>query len=86
MQEEKKYTWKQLKEFCNSLPENELEKEVVWWGEERGGSIDFADQLSEDYVITDYGCEPASVQEYETWEEPYEIAYPKGTPILHTDS
>ena len=82
----KKFTWADLKKFANKLPPKELKKEVIWWGEERGGKIDFANQLDEDFVETDYGCEPASVQEYEKDEEPYPLAYRKGTPILHTDS
>lgn len=81
----KKFTWANLKEFANSLPEEELKKEVIWWGEEEGGRIDGAYQLSEDFVTTDYGCEPASVQEYEEGDEPYEVTHPKGTPILQTD-
>lgn len=81
----KAITWRKLKKFCNSLPEKELKKPVQWWGEERGGDIQSAYQLPEDYVQTDYGCEPASVQEYEEGDEPYEIAHKKGTPILHTD-
>ena len=85
MVKSKKFTWGTLKKFINKLPESELKKEVNWWGEERGGKINFAHTLEEDYVITDYGCEPASVQEYEDGEEPYPIAYKKGTPILNTD-
>lgn len=79
------FTWQALKNFCNSLPEEHLKKEVVWWGEERGGKVDSAFQLPEDYVVTDYGCEPASAQEYEDGEEPLEVVYPLGFPILSTD-
>jgi len=81
----KKFTWGDLKEFANSLPEEELQKEVIWWGDECGGQIDGAHQLSEDFVTTDYGCEPASAQEYEEGDEPYEVTHPKGTPILQAD-
>jgi hypothetical protein len=81
----KKFTWANLKEFANSLPEEELQKEVIWWGDECGGQIDGAHQLEEDYVTTDYGCEPASAQEYDEGDDPYEVTHPKGTPILQTD-
>jgi hypothetical protein len=81
----KKFTWGELKKFINKLPAKELKKEVVWWGEEEGGKISSAYQLDEDYVATDYGCEPASVQEYDDGDEPYEVAYKEGTPILSAD-
>lgn len=76
-------TWKQLKEFCNGLPESELEKLVIWTDEEEGGRIVSVEQLEEDYVQTDYGCEPASVQEYEEGEEEYPVCLTKGSPILY---
>lgn len=34
-----KFTWGQLKEFVNSLPEDQLSNEIIWWGDERGGKI-----------------------------------------------
>jgi hypothetical protein len=80
------YTWQKLKDFCNKLPEKELKKEVIWWGEEQGGSVSSAYQLKEDYVETDYGCEPLSAQDpIKDDEEPWEVAYPKGTPIISVD-
>ncbi len=85
MEQKEKFTWADLKKFVNELPEQELSKEVIWWGEERGGNINFAECLAEDYVITDYGSEPLSVQEEPEDGEEWEIAYKKGTPILHTD-
>jgi hypothetical protein len=85
MSDQKAITWKELKEFCNSLPETELEKPVQWWGEEISGKVVKAHQLEEDYVTTDYGCEPASVQEYEDDDDPYEVTHPKGTPMLEMD-
>jgi hypothetical protein len=81
----KKFTWGDLKSIINELPTSELEKQVVWWGEEVGGTINKVLILDEDYVATDYGCEPASVQEYEEGDEEYPIAYEKGTPILMED-
>ena len=81
----KSFTWKDLKDFCNQLPEEELNNTVKWWGEERGGNVLLADRLDEDFVQTDYGCEPASVQEYEEGQDPYPVVFKKGTPILSID-
>lgn len=82
---EDRYTWSDLKNFCNSLPEEELEKQVHWWGDERGGKVYRAYQLPEDFIETDYGCEPLSAQEPPEDDEEYVISYAKGTPILDTD-
>lgn len=82
---DKKYTWGDLKKFVNKLPPQELKKAVRWWGEERGGEVKFADRLEEDYVRTDEGCEPASVQDYEEGDEHYPIIFSKGTPIISVD-
>lgn len=75
-------TWRSLKEFINSLPEEFLDGSVHWWGDEKGGDIQSVHRLDEDYVETDYACEPASAQEYKDDEEPYPVAHVKGTPIL----
>ena len=32
-------TWKELKEFANSLPENELDKKVILWREDEAITI-----------------------------------------------
>lgn len=85
MSKTKKFTWGDLKTFVNNLSPKVLKKEVVWWGDETGGNIIGAFELGEDYVQTDYGCEPASVQEYEPGDDPYPVAYKKGHPILSAD-
>lgn len=85
MSEGKAITWKELKEFANSLSDEQLQAPVRWWGEEMSGCVFKAHQLEEDYVTTDYGCEPASVQEYDEGDEPYEVTHPKGTPMLEAD-
>lgn len=71
--------------FIDALPAADLKKEISWWGEEQGGKVTSAYQLEEDYVQTDYGCEPASVQEYEVGDDPYPVAYKKGYPIIGFD-
>lgn len=86
MKEKKFLTWQELKDFCNKLPELQLKKHVHWWGEERGGKMNAVIQLQEDFVTTDEGIEPLSVQdEPDDGFEPYPITHPKGTPILETD-
>jgi len=83
-EEIKPISWQQLKDFCNSLPAEELNKPVIWSGEEAGGEIISVERVEEDYVQTDYGCEPASVQEYEEGDEHYPVVWAKGTPVLYS--
>lgn len=58
--------WKELKDFCNSLPESELEKNVVMWREDAEDVIAdiSAEQLSEDHYLDpenkEDGCFPES--------------------------
>lgn len=84
-----KLSWKELKDFANSLPEEVLEQDVKWWGDERGGTLVNTHKLEEDYVCTDEGWEPKSVHEsYESYskediEDMPQLA--KGTPILWAD-
>jgi hypothetical protein len=84
--QQKYITWGELKEFCNKLPDSQLKKHIHWWGEEKGGSVSRVYQLPEDFVTTDYGLEPLSVQEPpEEGEDQYSVTHPKGTPILEVD-
>lgn len=87
MDESKKLTWGELKKFVNELPEDELTKDVIWWGDDRGGVMDSVYRLDEDYINMDYGYEPISG--YENEEEYAEELennerIEKGTPILST--
>lgn len=79
----KQLTWQELKDFVNKLTHEQLNDVVRFWGEEIGGIIDSVEQLPEDFVETDYGMEPASVQEYEEGDEHCEVILPKGTPIFN---
>lgn len=80
-------TYQQLKEFCNQLPEAELNKKVILWREDEAIMEIQAEQLAEDHYIdvdrTEDGCFPASElkQFYEGIET--KKIYDKGTPILH---
>lgn len=79
-------TWQQLKDFANSLPEDQLQKEVIWLGDETGGKITEAIPLKEDYVNMGYGYEPISVYEEEADfdKDDAEGVLDAGTPVLYT--
>ena len=88
MSDKLEFTWKDLKEFANSLPETELDKKVRWWGDEIGGTIKSAFVLNEDYGDQGGHClEPRSVyvneRNYEADE--FKVDLPKGTPMLKVD-
>ncbi|HCB89086.1 MAG TPA: hypothetical protein DEP71_07375 [Porphyromonadaceae bacterium] len=55
-------TWNELKEFCNNLPEKELNKKVVLCREDESINNIDAGQLEEDYYIDsenpENGCFP----------------------------
>lgn len=43
--------WNELKEFCNSLPQEQLERKVIFWREDEAIDDIEVGQLSEDYYI-----------------------------------
>lgn len=85
--------WRKLKEFCNSLPESELDKGVLLWREECLSEIE-AEQLSEPHYIdpenSDNGCFAESdaksfTQDKEIYPngmKDLKKVYDKGHPIL----
>lgn len=81
--------WNELRDFCNSLPKEELEKNVILWREDAEDVITeiSAEQLEEDYYIKrespEDGCFPCS--ECDSLEPSTKIkrVYKKGQPILH---
>lgn len=88
--------WRELKDFCNNLPELELEKEVILWRECESVTDIYAEQLSEDHYVnsedSDDGCFPESemnsqiemsVSDYPNGKEHFKKVYDKGHPILH---
>lgn len=80
--------FRELKDFCNSLPESELDKKVILWREDAEDVITEieAEQLEEDYYIQvdepENGCFPVS--ECKELEPDVKIkrVYKKGHPIL----
>lgn len=87
--------WKELKDFCNNLPESELEKNVILWREDEAITDIDASQLEEDYyndlVNPGEGCIEKSEVDYAIKHNPDEYpkemehfkkVYDKGHPIL----
>ena len=88
-------TWNELKEFCNSLPEHELGKNVFMWREEECIDKIEAEQLEEDYYVhlerPEDGCVSESDanslirdngDEYPNGMNDFVKVYDKGHPIL----
>lgn len=76
--------WNELKKFCNSLPEDQLEKNVVMWREESAISDIGAEQLQEDHYMDIEedvdGCYPESEAQYPL--EELKKVWSKGDAIL----
>lgn len=88
-------TWKELKDFCNNLPESQLEKKVILWREDEAITDIEAIELDEDYYIDednwDNGCVPESEcqgifdlnpEDYPNGLADLTKTYEKGTAIL----
>jgi AmiR/NasT family two-component response regulator len=79
--------WKQLKDFCNNLPESELEKNVMLWREDESINKIEAEQLSEDHYIAvgqeENGCFPVSESKDLEADIKIKRVYKKGQPLLH---
>jgi len=81
-------TWKELKDFANSLPESELEAKVILWREDAEDVITDidAEQLEEDYYIQvdepENGCFPVSECKELDSKTKIKRVYKKGHPIL----
>lgn len=59
-------TWNELKEFCNSLPEDQLDKKVVMWREDDAINNIETELLQEDHYMgeDDDFCYPESEAQY----------------------
>lgn len=83
--------WKELKDFANSLDENQLEQKVILWREDEAITNIGAEQLHDDHYIGEYnddGCytlSDAGLTLKEAKEQGLEKVYDKGTPILFDD-
>jgi len=74
--------WRELKDFCNSLDEEQLEKNVVLWREDEAVTKIYSKNLCEDFYIgeEDEGCYPES-EASDPIEELTKV-YSQGDPIL----
>jgi len=89
--------WRKLKEFCNNLPENELDKKVILWREYEGITKIEAEQLLADHYIDSNNIEEGCFSEREAKSlikdkdnfpngmDDLEKVYDTGTPILYED-
>lgn len=81
-------TWKELKEFANSLDDKWLNKRVIVWHEDSVTVSIKAMELEEDHYMGDgdeYGCYPlseAGMTVKEAKEKGISKVYDKGHPIL----
>lgn len=88
-------TWNELKEFCNSLNEEQLKHKVILWQEDSVIDDISAECLPEDQYIDlerdDEGCFPESLmntflkdnpEDYPNGKDDFKKVYDKGTPIL----
>ncbi len=78
--------WKELKEFCDTLNAEQLEKEVVLWREDEGINDISAEQLQEDHYNdpedTEAGCFPINDILDGVNKDALKKVYDKGHPIL----
>lgn len=74
--------WKELKDFANSLNEEQLQEQVVLWQESEAISEISTQILTEDHYIgeDEEGCYPLS--EATEPEEELTLVYKKGCPLL----
>lgn len=80
-------TWRELKQFCDSLDEGRLDNRVILWREEEAIIDISAEILEDDYYkhIDDDGCytlDEAGISIEEAKENDLDKVYEKGEPIL----
>lgn len=79
-------TYQELKDFCNNLPEVELNKNVILLREDEAIADISAEQLQEDHYIdvdnNEGGCFPVSECKHLDPETKIKKVYDKETPIL----
>lgn len=84
---ENKFTYRDLKEIINSLTSEQLDKEVIWAGDGRGGKIDSVWIADEDQINpSGDGMEPISAYFDDPdfiWEDEL-VVCEKNTPIILT--
>lgn len=75
--------WKEMKDFCDSLSEEQLKENVSLWREDEAINNIVAEELDEDMYVADgdEGCYPLS-EATEPIEELRKV-HSKGKPILY---
>ena len=81
----KPLTYRELKAFCNTLTNDQLDKNVFIMSEERVIDVESVGTLECDFVYdaecVEDGCIP--ITDVKDNIENYEVVYPEGTPIMY---
>lgn len=80
--EEKNLLWSDLKEFVNSLNDEQLQQEILVWDEDGGGGMIYSISITEDDMInpSGEGLEPISL--YSNSDDAEDIELAKYEPII----
>lgn len=54
-------TYAELHARLGIMSPEQLAEPVIWWGDEIGGYVSELQELTEEHIVTDEGCEPRSV-------------------------
>lgn len=75
-------TWQELKDFCNGLPQDQLNKKVIWVGEDSSGTLVSVEKLTED-VVNGWVLRSEYEQTKEENDDPEpQVVHEKGTAII----
>lgn len=80
------FTWRDVKEIVDGLPNEMLNETVTWWGDGRGGKVDFIRILGEDFYSYGEYEKPESNFANESEKEGWMLSFKKGTPIISLDN
>lgn len=87
--------WKELKDFCNSIPDEFIDRKVIMWREDEAINKIKAMRLEEDHYINDESYEDGCMTESEMnsqidndpelTKDDFTKVYDKGFPLLWED-
>lgn len=87
--EQKALTLRELRDALNALTDEQLDRDAIWWGDERGGKLTGIKGLEEEYITLDSrdGMSPRSTydEEGDYTEDEIEARMPKGQVVLLSD-
>lgn len=81
-------TWAQLKARISTMTDEQLSEPVIWWGDERGGTVKEVFDLDDRYYNSDEGYFPRGVvteQEFKDSVDDEDDFIEKGQPVLCVD-